>query len=44
LTDRLSGARQQIAARVDHRDIVRAQTGHRRGNEIEDGLDALQQF
>ena len=41
LADRLAGAGQQIAAGVDHRDVVRAQARHRRGDEVEDGLHAL---
>ena len=39
--DRLAGARQQIAARIDDGDVLRPQPGHRGGDQVEDGLDAL---
>ena len=41
LGGRLSGTGQQIAARVDDRDVVRAQSRHRGGDQIEDCLHAL---
>ena len=40
-TDRLAGARQQVAAAVDDGDVLRPQPGHGGGDQVEDRLHAL---